>query len=214
MVRVKLCGMTNADDRDAAVAAGADAVGFIVDVDVDSPREIPAERAATLVDGLPPFVSGVLVTMPGSVQDVLAVQRVVGADVIQIHSTLTPEQIGALRRRADESVVAAVGPDADLDAYADAADAVLVDSVDTDGGGGTGRTQDWEQTRAAVADVDVPVVLAGGLTPDNVAEAADVVDPFAVDTASGVESTGGRKDHELMRQFVAAATLTEREPKR
>lgn len=210
MVRVKLCGMTTADDRDAAVAAGADAVGFIVDVDVDSPREIAAERAATLVDGLSPFVSGVLVTMPESVQDVLTLQEVVGADAIQIHSTLTPEQIGTLRARAEGSVVAAVGPDADLDAYAEAADAVLVDSVDSDGGGGTGRTQDWERTRAAVADVDAPVALAGGLTPDNVAEAVDVVDPFAVDTASGVEATGGHKDHESMRRFVAAATLSGR----
>jgi phosphoribosylanthranilate isomerase len=81
-----------------------------------------------------------------------------------------------------------------------------VDSIDEDGGGGTGRTHDWEQTRERVADLDTPVVLAGGLTPDNVAEAVATVDPFAVDVATGVERSGGVKDHDAVRAFVRAAT--------
>lgn len=225
MTRVKLCGITREADRDAAVAAGADALGFIVDVDVETPREISAERAADLVADVPPFVTSVLVTMPSAVQDALALQERVGADAIQVHSTLSPEYMGGLQSRADVPVIAAVGADADLPAYADAADAVLVDSVDEAGGGGTGNTQDWERTRDLVADLDVPVVLAGGLTPENVEEAVETVDPFAVDTASGVERAqsgrntrreaeqndgverdGGVKDHDALGAFVANAT--------
>jgi len=206
MSRVKLCGITDERDRDAAVAAGADAVGVIVDVDVETPREISAERAADLVAGVPPFVTTVLVTMPGSVEDAVSLLDAVGADAVQVHSTLTPEYVGGLRSRVEETVIAAVGPDADLPAYADAADALLVDSVDEAGGGGTGETQDWERTAELVADVDAPVILAGGLTPENVAEAVETVDPYAVDTASGVEREGGVKDHDAMRTFVARAT--------
>lgn len=209
MTRVKLCGVTSERDRDGAVAAGADAVGFLVDVSVDSPREIDPEHAETLVDGLPPLVSSVLVTMPESVQDALAVQRRVGADAIQVHSTLSPRYVGGLRARSDASVIAAVGSDADLAAYAEAADALLVDSVDRDGGGGTGETQDWERTRELVAGIDTPIILAGGLTPDNVAKAVETVSPYGVDTASGVESAGGVKDHAAMKRFVRRAASVE-----
>jgi phosphoribosylanthranilate isomerase len=206
MTRVKLCGITREADRDAAVAAGADAVGFIVDVSVDTPREIDADRARELVAGVPPFVTSVLVTMPEAVQDALAVQERVSADAIQVHGTLAPEYVGGLQARADVPVLAAVGPDADLHLYADAADALLVDSVDGEGAGGTGETQNWERTADLVADLSVPVILAGGLTPENVRTAVETVDPFAVDTASGIESTGGVKDHEAIGQFVARAT--------
>jgi phosphoribosylanthranilate isomerase len=205
MTRVKICGITRAEDRDAAVAAGADALGVIVDVSVDSPREISAAQAADLVAGVPPFVTTVLVTMPAAVQKAVRLQRSVGADAIQVHGTLSPDVLGGLRERVDASVLAAVGTDADLPAYADVADALLVDSIDDEGGGGTGETQDWERTRDAVAGLSVPVVLAGGLTPANVSEAIETVEPFAVDTASGVEREGGLKDQEAVRAFVANA---------
>ena len=165
-----------------------------------------SKRAADLVAGVPPFVTTVLVTMPGSVEDAVSLLDVVGADAVQVHSTLTPEYVGGLRSRVEETVVAAVGPDADLAAYADAADALLVDSVDEEGGGGTGETQDWERTADSVAGADAPVILAGGLTPDNVGTAVETVSPYAVDTASGVEREGGVKDHDAMRVFVARAT--------
>jgi phosphoribosylanthranilate isomerase len=206
MTRVKLCGITDEADRDAAVDAGTDAIGVIVDVDVATPREISAERAADIVAGVPPFVTTVLVTMPDSVEDAVSLLDAVGTDAVQVHSTLAPEYVGGLRSRVEETVIAAVGPDADLAAYADAADALLVDSVDKQGGGGTGETQDWDRTAELVADVDAPVILAGGLTPDNVAEAVETVNPYAVDTASGVEREGGVKDHDAMGAFVARAT--------
>jgi phosphoribosylanthranilate isomerase len=93
-----------------------------------------------------------------------------------------------------------------VEAYAEVANAVLVDSTDEDGAGGTGETHDWERTRDIRAGIETPLILAGGLTPENVAEAVETVDPFGVDTASGVERAGGEKDHDAVAAFVDRAT--------
>jgi phosphoribosylanthranilate isomerase len=203
--RVKICGLISKTDRDAAVRAGADAVGFISDVPVDTPREIPPTEAERLVADVPPFVTSVLVTMPDSVQDAVDLQATVGADAVQIHGALSPEETGGLRARLDVPVVAAVDLSADIEAYAAVADAVLVDSVREGGGGGTGETHDWERTRTIRAEIETPLILAGGLTPENVETAIGTVGPFGVDTASGVERTGGEKDDDAVREFVERA---------
>jgi phosphoribosylanthranilate isomerase len=204
--RVKICGITNAADRDAAVAAGADAVGVIGDVPVETPREVDEATAAALVAGVPPLVTSVLVTMPETVQQATDLVRTVEPDAVQVHAGLSPSELGALDRRVSQRVIVAVdATDSDLVDYADAADALLVDSVDESGAGGTGETVDWERTRDRVDDLGVPVILAGGLTPENVAAAVETVDPFGVDVASGVEREGGRKDHDAVRAFVDAA---------
>lgn len=223
MTRVKICGVTNPADRDLVVTAGADAFGVISGVPVDTPREVGERTASDLIAGAPPLVTSVLVAMPDAVQKAVRRVNAVGPDVVQIHDGLSPGEIGALRRRVDAKVVAAVDADdaegSDIQQFADKADALLVDSVDSDGGGGTGETHDWERTRDIVADLDVPVLLAGGLTPDNVAEAVETVQPFAVDVASGVEraqsvrdarrsaqrSEGGIKDHDAVETFVSRA---------
>jgi len=206
MTRVKICGITGPEDRDAAIAAGADAVGIINGVTVETPREVDEETAVELAAGVPPLVTSVLVTMPDAVQKAVRRVETVRPDVVQVHGGLTPAELGALDRRVDAKVVAVVDATRDdIEDYADAADALLVDSIDAEGGGGTGETHDWDRTREIVADLDCPVVLAGGLTPDNVAEAVETVDPFGVDVASGVESAGGVKDHDAIRQFVTRA---------
>jgi phosphoribosylanthranilate isomerase len=151
-----------------------------------------------------------LVTMPGDATTARERVERVRPDAVQVHG-VDPEGVAALSD-APAGVVAAVDAESDastLAAYGRAADAVLVDSADAEGGGGTGETHDWERTRERVADLDVPVILAGGLAPDNVAEAVATVDPFAVDVASGVESSGGVKDHDAVRAFVRAATRRE-----
>ncbi|WP_254271866.1 phosphoribosylanthranilate isomerase [Haloarcula marina] len=210
MTRVKICGVTTPEDRDAVVSAGADAVGVIHGVPVDTPREVDADAAADIVDGVPPLVSSVLVTMPTTVQQAVVRVDDVDPDVVQVHDGLSPAELGALSRRVTQQVVAVVDAEADdIEAYADHADALLVDSLDAEGAGGTGETHDWERTRELVDSVDAPVILAGGLTPENVAEAVETVRPFAVDTASGVERSGGVKDHDAVRQFVANATATD-----
>ncbi|WP_439027119.1 phosphoribosylanthranilate isomerase [Haloarchaeobius sp. DT45] len=212
MTRVKVCGLTREEDVDAAVDAGADALGFVVDVPVDTPREITVKRAAELVARVPPFVTTVLVTMPTRPDEAIELVHEVEPDVLQVHSDLAPGDVAYLRSSVDVPILKHVDAATPAVArrYADVADAVLVDSVDEDGAGGTGRTHDWERTRDVLADIDVPVVLAGGLTPENVAEAVATVEPFAVDVASGVEASGGVKDHDAMRRFVVAATERQR----
>lgn len=201
--RAKVCGITREADLRAAVEAGADAVGVIAAVTVDSPREVAAERARELLDAVPPFVTGTLVTMPGNAEAAVRLVERLEPDAVQVHG-LAPDRVAALRVRAPVPVLAAVDA-ADAPRYADAADALVVDSLDDEGGGGTGETHDWSRTRDLVAALDVPVVLAGGLTPDNVATAVRTVRPFAVDVASGVEREGGVKDPEAVRAFVRHA---------
>jgi phosphoribosylanthranilate isomerase len=204
MTRVKVCGTTTHEDLDAVVEAGADAVGFIVDVSVDTPREIPAKRAVELARAAPPFVTTVLVTMPESPEETVELASRVQPDVVQVHGELTPGDLAFLSAKVHGDVVKAVSPES-APAYDTIADALLVDSLDADGAGGTGETHDWERTRGLVETLDSPVVLAGGLTPDNVAEAVETVRPFGVDVASGVESGPGRKDADAVSAFVRAA---------
>ena len=205
MTRVKICGLTRERDRDVAVAAGADAIGLIAGVTVDTPREIDLETAADLADSTPPLVTSVLVTMPENESEARERIAQVQPDTIQLHAA-DPALVAALDDAPAKVVVAVDPTDEDLAEYAKAADALLVDGVDAEGGGGTGETHDWERTRQLVADLDVPVILAGGLTPENVERAVETVAPFAVDVASGVEREGEIKDHDAVRSFIERAT--------
>jgi len=209
--RVKVCGVTTAGDREAVVAAGADALGVVCDVSVDTPREVDPERARELVAGAPPFVTTTLVTMPADAEAGRRLVERVGADAVQIHG-LDPDGIERLREQSGRTVIAAVDAATgreDLAAFAAAADAVHLDSTDA---GGTGRTHDWERARDLTAALPAPVVLAGGLDPENVTRAVRTVGPYAVDAASGTEREDagddrGWKDPDRVRAFVERATV-------
>ncbi|WP_053947069.1 phosphoribosylanthranilate isomerase [Halolamina sediminis] len=209
MVRTKLCGLGTEADVRAAVDAGADAVGFVTDVDVDTPREVPTERAAELADTAPPFVTTVAVTIPESVDAAIEVAGCVAPDALQIHGDFTPNQVREIRDRAGVDVIVAIGANEPERARAldNVADALLVDSLTESGAGGTGETHDWERSRELREELSTPLVLAGGLTPANVREAVERVDPFAVDVASGVERDDepGRKNHDALAAFVREA---------
>ncbi|QLG61513.1 phosphoribosylanthranilate isomerase [Halorarum salinum] len=208
MTRVKVCGVTNATDLRAVAEAGADAVGVIADVPVDTPREVNLATAADLAAAAPPFLTTTLVTMPVDAQDAVDAARLVDPDVLQVHGEdLGPADVGYVRAEAGVKVVPVVDHDdpdraRELD---EAADAVLVDSTTESGAGGTGETGDWDATADLARDLVSPVVLAGGLTPENVAGAISTVEPFAVDVASGVEREGGAKDHTAVSRFVRNA---------
>jgi phosphoribosylanthranilate isomerase len=205
VTRVKICGITTPADRDAAIAAGADALGFIVGVPVDTPREIDPDTAADLIAGVPPFVTTVLVTMPDSTPAARTLREQVRADAIQIHDGLDPAEVAEIAGIDTVVAVDANQPE-EAHAYDDAADALLVDSADAEGGGGTGRTHDWTTTQELRERLASPLILAGGLTPENVTDAVRTVEPYGVDVATGVERTPPKKDHDAVAAFVANAT--------
>lgn len=207
MTRVKICGITTEADRDLAITAGADALGFTVDVPVDTPREITPQTAADLIDGVPPFVTTVLVTMAETQTDIIELLDDTHADAAQIHGDHPPDAVTEIRTASGRQVIKAVDTaDEDAGAHAATADALLVDSTRAGGAGGTGDTHDWTRTRSLRESIDTPVILAGGLTPENVTAAVQAVAPYGVDVASGVEHTGGRKDPDAVRSFVTNAT--------
>ncbi|MFB6192425.1 MAG: phosphoribosylanthranilate isomerase [Haloarculaceae archaeon] len=210
MARAKICGITGREDLEAAVDAGAAAIGLVADVSVDTPREVEPAVAEELAALTPPFVTATLVTMPETPAAAVTLADLVGADAVQLHG-LQPSDCAIVAESFGGRVLAAVDPERDdLAAYDGAVDALLVDSLDEAGAGGTGETADWERTREAVAALRTPVVLAGGLTPENVTEAIRTVEPYAVDVASGVEREGGVKDHDAVGAFVERAWRADR----
>jgi len=200
-IRVKICGITRPEDAQAAVAAGADALGFMFWP--ESSRRISIAAAAAICRGLPPFVSkvGVFVNAaPAEVRRAVAACRL---DAVQFHGDETP----GFCARFVVPVIRAFrvsGPET-LDRLGDYAVAAwLLDSHVAGQRGGTGVTFNWELAAAAVK-LGRPVILAGGLTPANVAVAVRAVRPYAVDVSSGVEAAPGCKDPKKLRAFVRAA---------
>lgn len=210
MARVKVCGHTSEADVKDSVSAGVDAIGVITDVPVDTPREVDVETATALLDAVPPFVSGVLVTMPETAAAAIQLVDRVSPAAVQIHAGLDIEALREVSRQIDIPLIVGTDvEDRDIDAIGEVADAVLLDSRGESGAGGTGRTHDWARAREVVDRVDCPVILAGGVTPNNVAGAIRQVEPYAVDVASGVEAEGGVKDPTAVTRFVASAKRQE-----
>jgi len=207
MTRAKVCGLTNAADLRAAVEVGADAVGVISEVPVDTPREVDPATAAELLADVPPFVTATLVTMPESPERAVELARTVAPDALQFHGEWTPDAIRYIRAETERKVLLTVDAanQSRATTFDGVVDALVIDSTDESGAGGTGETHDWGATGALAARLTVPVILAGGLTAENVAEAARAADPFAGDVSSGVELSPGRKDHNAVARFVTNA---------
>jgi len=209
MTLVKICGITNVEDALAAVEAGADILGF--NFYAKSPRHISPHEARFIAEGLPERVARVGVFVNEA--EPAAITRAVaesGVGAAQLHGDETPEFCARLE---GVPVIKAlrVGRGFGVErALLYKTDALLLDAYDKDAYGGTGRTFDWSlarRTREAVPKL----FLAGGLTPENVAEAIREVCPFAVDVCSGVETSPGRKSFPLMRSFIEAARAAEEE---
>ena len=199
MTAVKICGIRRLEDAEAAVAFGANALGFVLWP--DSPRHTSFDAARRIGAFLPPFVIKVAVFVNPSAADV-SKAAASGMQMAQIHGDV-PAWPGG---RPPIPIIRAVhlGAGTAESIEPSVADTTIhLDAKDPERHGGTGKTVDWK--RAALVARLRRVVLAGGLTPTNVAEAIRMVKPYAVDVASGVEASPGVKDHELMRQFIAAA---------
>lgn len=204
MTRAKICGIRDPGARDAAVASGADAVGFVVEIP-RSRRSIGRKEAKSLIRGLPPFVSSVVVVEPKSAAEAASIALDTGADVLQVNGTLAAEDLSTLREMVAARLVATVpavpGALEEVRRIAEVADALLVDSQEGGKLGGTGAVHDWNLSADLVEAVGAPVILAGGLSPENVAEAIRAVGPYAVDVSTGVE-TEGRKDPAKIAAFL------------
>jgi phosphoribosylanthranilate isomerase len=200
--RVKICGITTWEDARLSVALGASALGF--NFFPPSPRAISPADAWNIVRRLPPFVEavGVFVNWPPVAVDALA--RALRLGAVQLHGAESPEEVADLGRSRRVIKAVQVGRGfrvASLGRFR-RADAILLDGLKRGLHGGTGLTLDWNLARRAKRYG--PIILAGGLTPENIAEAIRVARPYAVDVASGVESGPGKKDPARLRALFAA----------
>ena len=196
--RVKICGITRPEHANAAAHAGADAIGLMFYE--PSPRFVTIAQARMICSALPPMVSVVGVFVNPAPRDVAAVVDAVPVDLLQFHGDESPELCAAAARPYVKAV--RVRERADIleasERYTDAR-ALLLDTHHDALWGGTGTRFDW---RVVPRDIEHPVVLAGGLTPENVVEAIRRVRPFAVDVSGGVERAPGDKDPERMDRFM------------
>lgn len=200
MIKVKICGITNLEDALTAIDAGADALGFVFHP--QSPRHVFPEQAAAIIRHLPSFVQTVGLFVNDPLEQVNATVDLCGLDVVQLHGEEKPGYCDSVRRRVIKSF--RVKDITSLESMRDyRVAAFLLDAWSPAAHGGTGQTFNWE-IAACVAQSN-RIILAGGLTPLNVAEAARQVRPYAVDVSSGVECGPGKKDADKIREFIRLA---------
>ena len=217
MVRVKFCGVTSPAEARLAERLGAHAIGVLVGRVHASPDFVEPPAADRIARSLPPFVTPVLVTHLDEPETVLRLAYAVSCPVVQLHSDLSASGLRELRARlSPRKIIGKVsvedeGSVARAKAIEPFVDAIVLDTVDraTNRVGGTGKVHDWSISARIASSSSVPIILAGGLTPENVAEAIRVVKPWGVDVNSGVETSDGRKDEDRMRRFIAAARMAE-----
>jgi len=214
-VRVKICGITSPDAARAAAEAGADAIGLLF---AESPRRISVAEAACIVEALPPWVAPVGVFVDAAAAEVRRIAADIGLAAVQLHGDEPPRDLAELGRLKVIKVFA-VASERDLETArawrTDAETARPPDAWLFDAGvpggpkGGTGRTADWTLAARMADEGFWPLILAGGLGPENVAEAIRAVQPWAVDGSSALESSPGQKSPEKIRDFISAVRCAE-----
>jgi len=206
-VRVKICGITRAEDARLAADLGADAIGFVFWP--RSPRAVAAEEAGRIAAELPPLVTRVGVFVNAAPEAVQRTVRDVGLDVVQLHGDESAAAYAAVGARLVKAVRLAGAADLDVAALVPPNVTVMVDAIDRDWRGGTGERANW--TLASELACRRPIWLAGGLTAGNVGEAIRRVRPSAVDVSSGVESAPGVKDRDRLVAFLGAVARAQAE---
>jgi phosphoribosylanthranilate isomerase len=200
-VRIKICGITSREDALAAVEAGADALGFILYA--PSKRYIPIEDALRIVEQLPPFVTTVAVTV-NAVKEFTNLawrKQLKNFNIAQLHGEESPAHVRAVGKYLP--VVKVFPADkARLIAPAHYEVSAFILDTPSQAYGGTGKIFDWDYALEFKSRSTKPLILSGGLNPENVAKAIDKVHPYAVDVASGVEVSPGRKDHAKLKDFI------------
>lgn len=199
MVKVKVCGITNAEDASTAVQMGADALGFIF---AKSPRRIRPQKARDIIQRMPPFVTTVGVFVDQDLGAIRKIMEFCRLDMVQLHGDESP---AFCRKLAPHAVKAFRLKDAQslepMALYRGKVRALLLDTFQEGIAGGTGATFDWRLAREAM-DLGMPVILSGGLGPSNIKQAVTMVRPYAVDVNSGIEKSPGKKDPALIRALM------------
>jgi phosphoribosylanthranilate isomerase len=201
MPKIKICGITNSDDAFAAINYGADALGFVFYP--ESPRAIIPEEAKKIISSLPPFVTTIGVFVDKSKKELEEITNLTGIDIIQLHGSEPPEYCNFGKKVIKAIRVKELSDIKPLNRYKNIS-AFLLDTYSQDVIGGTGHIFNWEI--AVEAKRFGRIILAGGLTPENIEEAVKIVLPYAVDVASGVEGNKkGIKDHIKLKLFIERA---------
>jgi phosphoribosylanthranilate isomerase len=212
-VRVQIAGVSTLEEALALERLGADALGFTVRLPTGVHDELTEAKARSIIAALPPFVTGVAITYIDSAREAADLCRALGVAAIQLHGECPPREMELLRAAASHlRIIRAVhvtGPEAVAQARAleRRVDAIILDTYDpaSGRGGATGKTHDWAISRQIVDSVRVPIILAGGLTADNVADAIRAVRPWAVDVHTGVEDAAGTRNLAKMQAFIERA---------
>ena len=209
--RVKICGVTRPEDADAACRHGADAIGIVLHS--AQKRNVPIERAREIIGVIPPFVTPVGLFVDGSSQEILDTALSLGLHTVQLNGEQSPDDVADLQGLAVIRAIRVTRGQlaGQLKTWRAARPENLIGVVMEPGGtkqaGGTGVANDWEEILAAQqagAFEGLPLIAAGGLTPETVADVIRTLHPFAVDVSSGVESAMGIKSEEKIRDFIAA----------
>ncbi len=197
---IKICGITTKEQAAETAALGVDALGFVF---ATSPRQVSMEEARCIISTMPPFVSSVGVFVDEEMEQIRRIIDYCGIDFVQLHGSespdfckaLAPRAIKAFRIRDEKEILK-------LPAYEPWVRGFLLDAWSTKAMGGTGTTFDWSLAERAATMVKKPVILAGGLTPDNIQDALKQASPWGVDASSGLEKVPGHKDMEKVTDFV------------
>ena len=213
-MKVKICGIKSVEDLKIAVEAGADAMGFLVGQLHASTDFVLPSTASRLTSDLPPYTSPVIVTHLIDADEIFDIVKKTSISTVQMHGGSPLKEVKKLRKlmSPDSKIILAVHivydrPELDYEEFYPFIDAILLDSFNKNTGqvGGTGKTHNWDKSAEIVKNCKVPVILAGGLTPENVAEAIEKVKPFGVDANSGLKNEDGSRSAELCRKFVINA---------
>lgn len=202
-MKIKICGITNKEDALNAVSLGADAIGFIFSK--DSPRYISPEMVEDISMFLPPFVFLVGVFVDQSKEEITQIAHQCKLDLVQLHGQETPNFCMEIPRRVIKAFKVSELEDLEpISMYQGIVSAILLDTKVQNIEGGTGKTFDWGLALKA-KDYEIPLILAGGINANNLRKAVSLVNPYAVDLSSGVESEPGKKDYNKMQEVIAIA---------
>lgn len=209
-MKVKICGIKRIEDALKAVEYGADAIGLLVGQAHASKDFIDKKKAKEIVDGIPPFISTVMVTHMVDVKLIIEFAKYIGVSTLQLHGDSTASHIKIIKKElVNVKIIKSIHviDKSSIEKekeYLGFADAILLDSINkaTDQIGGTGLIHDWNISKEIVEKCPIPVILAGGLNSDNIEEAVDKVRPYGIDVNSGVKGKDGFKDYQKLKLFI------------